>query len=243
MRVDGLVLRYRPELPTVLKGVTFALAPGEHVGVVGRTGCGKSSLIQALFLLYPWEAGSLAIDGRVPETFGGDLDLEAHRRKLSLIPQEPSLFRGTLKENLVAGSPAREEVLVDVLRKVGLGEWFDGLGREPFGFQVEERGANLSSGQRQLLCMARCLLQDSGLVVMDEATSSVDPVSEENLLHATRDLLAPRTQIIVAHRLTTIEHCDRVLWLQDGRIFRQGPPSLILPEFQEFEFSGASSSP
>jgi ABC-type multidrug transport system fused ATPase/permease subunit len=241
LRVEGLALRYRPELPRVLDGVSFALRPGEHVGVVGRTGCGKSSLIQALFLLYPWESGTLSLDGRTPMPLpGGDPTflLPEYRSRLSLIPQDPALFRGSLRENLTV-SPLHDasfdDRLESVLRTVGLGDWFDALGRDPFGFAVEERGANLSSGQRQLLCMARCLLQESDVVVMDEATSSVDPVSEEKLLHASRDLLSQRTQIIVAHRLTTIEHCHTVLWLQDGRVFRSGPPEVILPAYRSQE--------
>jgi len=243
LEVSGLVLRYRPELPQVLRGVSFALRPGEHVGVVGRTGCGKSSLIQALFLLYPWEAGWVELDGRRPEIFAGKttdraraaknpLSLDAYRANLSLIPQEPSLFRGTLRENLVADKRVSDDEIESVLACVGLSEWFASLGPKPFHMAIEERGGNLSSGQRQLLCMARCLMQKSSIVVMDEATSSVDPVSEENLLHATRDLLAKRTQIIVAHRLSTIEHCDRILWLQEGLLYRQGPPSVILPEYR-----------
>jgi ABC-type multidrug transport system fused ATPase/permease subunit len=244
--VEGLSLRYRAEFPRVLDGVSFSLKPGEHLGIVGRTGCGKSSLIQALFLLYPWEKGTLRLDGRVPQPLPGaasDFLLEHYRLRLSLIPQEPSLFRGTLRENLIQPETREETEAKEpfevrafhVLKRVGLGDWLSTLGERPLDFHIEERGANLSAGQRQLVCMARCLLQESDVVVMDEATSSVDPVSEENLLHATRELLASRTQIIVAHRLTTIAHCHRVLWLKEGRVHKEGTPAEILPEYARDE--------
>lgn len=242
LAVENLWLRYRSEFPPVLKGVSFSLQPGEHLGIVGRTGCGKSSLIQALFLLYPWEQGVLRLDGRVPHPLAGATPgffLDDYRMRLSLIPQEPSLFRGTLRENLLPQDvgarggdlSAQDARAVEVLRRVGLEDWLLSLGENPLDSLVDERGVNLSAGQRQLICMARCLLQDSDVVVMDEATSSVDPVSEENLLHATRELLAKKTQIIVAHRLTTIAHCHRVLWLKEGCVHRIGPPSEILPEY------------
>ena len=99
-------------------------------------------------------------------------------------------------------------------------------------YPVEERGKNLSAGERQLLCMARCLLQNAPVVVLDEATSAVDPRSEEVLTRATEEFFRGKTQIIIAHRLSTVRSCDRVLWLQNGKVFRLGPPGEVLPEFE-----------
>jgi ABC-type multidrug transport system fused ATPase/permease subunit len=110
--------------------------------------------------------------------------------------------------------------------------WLDGLS-DGLQTQIDERGRNLSQGEKQLLCMARCLLQDSPIVIMDEATSNVDPHSEEILVRATSDFFAERTQIIIAHRLSTIEKCDRILWLHNGEIKMLGKPSEVLPEFRE----------
>ena len=113
-----------------------------------------------------------------------------------------------------------------------MGQWFQFL---PFGLEtnIEERGHNLSQGEKQLICIARCLLQDCPIIIMDEATSNVDPRSEEILVRATNDFFAKRTQIIIAHRLSTIENCDRIIWLQDGEIKMIGTPKFVLKEFRE----------
>ena len=181
---------------------------------------------------------------------GEAVDLHAYRSLLAYITQEPTLFMGTIRENLIApgsrppprsgdggGASRSEDALIEALVRVQfLREeakrdeyryWLD--------YQVEERGRNLSAGERQLLCMARCLLQDAPVVILDEATSAVDPRSEEILTRATDELFRGKTQIIVAHRLSTIRSCDRVLWLQNGVVHRIGSPQEILPDFERAE--------
>jgi ABC-type multidrug transport system fused ATPase/permease subunit len=229
-------LRYSPQLPSVLKGLSFEVAAGEKLGIVGRTGSGKSSLIQALFHLYPLERGCIRINGKMPllqvdrSPRADETDLTLFRRSIGLIAQEPVLFQGTIRENLAIGEHLDRE-LISALERVGLAEW---LQNYPLGLDgaIEERGRNLSLGERQLLCMARCLLQDAPILVMDEATSSVDPQSEEILLKATQEFFADRTQIIVAHRLSTLSGCNRILWLQNGEIAQLGTPQEVLPQFQ-----------
>jgi ABC-type multidrug transport system fused ATPase/permease subunit len=234
--VENLWFRYAPELPYVLKGLDFHVRPGEKIGIVGRTGSGKTSFVQALFHLYPFERGRILIDGRGPDVgredqLSGSVDIGLFRRNIALISQEPTLFRGTLRENLDLANMHGDERLRDALDRVGLTEW---LKAQPKGLDsgIEERGRNLSAGERQLLCMARCILQDAPVVVMDEATSSVDPRSEEILVRATREFFSDRTQIIIAHRLSTLVHCDRILWLHKGEIRMFDRPEKILPEFQ-----------
>lgn len=232
VRVENLWFRYRPELPWVLKGLSFELSPGESLGVVGRTGSGKSSLIQAIFRLYPLDQGRIEIAGHEARTSrGGDLDLQTYRRSIALIAQDPVLFQGRLRDNLDPEGQRDDATLLRALARVGLDEWVlshpEGLSRP-----VEERGKNLSLGERQLLCMSRCLLQDASLVIMDEATSAVDPQSEELLVRATDELLRGRTRIIIAHRLSTLEQCDRILWLENGGIRRLGPAAEVLREFR-----------
>lgn len=224
--IEDLWFRYSPDLPYVLKGLDFQIRPGEKVGIVGRTGSGKTSFVQALFHLYPFERGRVLIDGRGPEA-----DLPVFRRAVALISQEPTLFRGTIRENLDLTGRHADARLLDAVERVGLTDW---LKVQPKGLEsaVEERGRNLSAGERQLLCMARCLLQDAPVVVMDEATSSVDPQSEEILVRATREFFADRTQIIIAHRLSTLIHCDRILWLHKGEIRMFDKPDKLLPVFQ-----------
>ncbi|RYZ64310.1 MAG: ATP-binding cassette domain-containing protein, partial [Proteobacteria bacterium] len=225
--VVDLWLKYGEDLPFVLKGLNFSIKPGEKVGIIGRTGSGKTSFVQALFRLYPFAEGKILIDGKG----AGDVDLSLFRRSIALISQEPTLFRGTVRENLDLPGRLPEARLHDALARVGLTEWLEA---HPLKLEtvVEERGRNLSAGERQLLCMARCLLQEAPIVVMDEATSSVDPQSEEIMVRATREFFKDRTQIIIAHRLSTLEHCDRVLWLDQGQVRLFDRPAAVLPVFQ-----------
>ena len=160
--------------------------------------------------------------------------MNLYRKSMAFISQEPILFQGSLRFNLDIEGYHTDANLHEVLLKVGLLEWVqshpDGL-----NMKIEERGKNLSLGERQLLCMARCLLQQSPIVIMDEATSSVDPQSEEILVRATEEFFADRTQIIIAHRLSTLAKCDRILWLQNGEIVALGPTSEVLPRFKKTE--------
>lgn len=238
VRINDLWFRYREDLPWVLKGLSFELSPGESLGVVGRTGSGKSSLIQAIFRLYPLGKGHIEIAGHEAKTStGGDLDLQTYRRSIALIAQDPVLFQGRLRENLDPDRHLSDDEIMRALSRVGLDEW---VTDHPQGLlrPVEERGKNLSLGERQLLCMARCLLQEASLVIMDEATSAVDPHSEELLVKATDEILLGRTRIIVAHRLSTLEKCDRILWLEGGKIRQLGPAAEVLREFREHAHDG-----
>lgn len=218
--------RYAEDLPFVLKNLNFEVKPGERFGIVGRTGSGKSSLIQVLFNLYPLDQGAITVDKQCPP----NIDLIEYRKNIALITQEPVLFKGSLLENLTLDDSLPTEQIISALDKVGLkylAETEQGL-----AYAIEERGRNLSAGEKQLICMARCLLQNAPVVVMDEATSSVDPQSEEVLVKATEVFFSGRTQIIVAHRLSTLQHCDRILWLQKGEVKMIGTPAEVLPIFE-----------
>jgi ABC-type multidrug transport system fused ATPase/permease subunit len=235
LRFCDVSFRYREDLPWVLKNISFEVKPGEKIGLVGRTGSGKSSLIQALFYLYPIQSGEIFINGISPvidRLPNNEMGLEEFRSQISLISQDPVLFQGTLQENLDPSHALQDNQLYQVLTKVGLLEWVQAHPHK-LKMKIEERGKNLSLGERQLLCMARCLLQDSPIVVMDEATSSVDPQSEEIMVKATEEFFKDRTQIIIAHRLSTLEMCDRILWLDQGEIKMLGPTQEVLEKFHE----------
>lgn len=236
VQVNDIWFRYREDLPWVLKGVNFEVKAGERLGIVGRTGSGKSSLIQALFYLYPIDKGHMSINNHLPKLSDGStgVDLNLYRQSMAFIAQEPILFQGTLRFNLDIKGTLSDERLWQVLDQVGLKAWVQGQ-QEGLLMRIEERGKNLSLGERQLLCMARCLLQEAPIVIMDEATSSVDPQSEEIMVRATEEFFSDRTQIIIAHRLSTLAKCDRILWLQNGEIAALGPTAEILPRFKNTE--------
>lgn len=226
-------LRYNPESPLVLKNVSFLINAGEKIGIVGRTGSGKSSLVQILYRLYPIESGKILINNK---SAIDDLDLELYRSQMTFISQDPILFKGTLRENLSLSASITDDHILSVLNRVGLNTWLASHNKG-LSFFIEERGKNLSQGEKQLICMARCLLQNSPIVIMDEATSNVDPQSEEVMIKATTDFFKGKTQIIIAHRLTTLLNCDRIIWLDKGELKAIGKVHEVLPLFEKSELS------
>jgi ABC-type multidrug transport system fused ATPase/permease subunit len=238
VEIDNLSMRYRADFPLVLDNISFRVEAGEQVGIIGRTGSGKSSLIQAIFHLYTFERGSVRIGGydvQASPKSESHVDLGAYRSAIALISQDPLLFTGTLRENLSFEGDLGDAELLDLLSTVGLDEFLASHGPHPLDLHIEERGANLSMGQRQLICLARCLLQNAPVVIMDEATSAVDPVSERLLIETTERHLANKTRIIVAHRLTTVASCNRIIWLEHGRIRMQGEARRVLEAFERTE--------
>jgi ABC-type multidrug transport system fused ATPase/permease subunit len=251
LSVQGLSLRYSADGPLVLDDVSFDLKPGQVLGVVGRTGSGKSSLIQALFHLYPLSAGKILINGqtarlarlgrlRADEQEQADtVSLDAFREQIALVTQDPVLLSGTVRDNLDLASEHSDQELFRALRLVGLGDWANeqGLARV-----IEERGRNISTGERQLVALARALLRSAPLVVLDEATASVDPLAEQTMMAATREFFKGRTQIVVAHRLSTLEHCDLVIWLDQGKVRAFGERGQVLKDFTAADLSTAQAT-
>ncbi len=233
IRFQDVWFRYHEGSPWILKELSVAFQPGEKIGIIGRTGSGKSTLIQLLFHLDRTTRGQILIDGQVVKSLPSEAgwDLRDFRNLVSYVPQEPSLFQGTLKKNLDLRGQAPEDLCLDVLRRVGLERFATSAGLQ---MNLEEYGKSLSLGERQLICLARALLQRTPVLVMDEATSSVDPQSEELMTQAAQDLFADRTQLIVAHRLSTLRYCQKVLWMDQGMVRMFGPREEVLAEFQNF---------
>jgi ABC-type multidrug transport system fused ATPase/permease subunit len=227
-------MRYRPDTPEVLHGVSFAVRGGERVGIVGRTGSGKSSLLVSLFRLVQDAGtsgvGSILIDG-VPIHA---LSLNALRSALSIIPQDPVMFSGTVRSNLDPVGAVKGASPADVaaamwaaLERVGMAE---PVRRLPGGLDapVAEFGESLSVGQRQLLCLARVLLRKAKVILLDEATASLDAASDALVQRTLETDFAGVTKLIIAHRLGTIIDSDRVLCMDGGRVAQFGHPHELL---------------
>jgi ATP-binding cassette subfamily B protein len=221
--LDGVSFGYDRDRP-VLHDVDLAIEPGETLAVVGATGAGKSTIAKLVIRLYDPDAGRVLIDGH-------DLryvTTSSLRGQLGVIPQEPFLFSGSMRDNLTFARPeADEEEVVATCRAVGLGELLDRL-PEGLDTPVHERGVALSSGERQLLALARAFLARPRVLVLDEATSNLDLASESRIEHALDVVLEGRTAIVIAHRLATAMRADRIAVIEDGRVAELGTAEELL---------------
>jgi ATP-binding cassette subfamily B protein len=210
--------------PEVLHGIDLDVAAGTTVALVGHTGAGKSTIAKLLARFYDPTEGRITIDGVDLR----DVTQESLRRQLGIVPQEGFLFAGTVAENVAFGRrEATQDEVVAAVRAVGADEFVDRL-EDGYDTQLGERGSRLSLGQRQLVAFARALLADPRILILDEATSSVDIGTEQKIEQALRRLLEGRTAFIIAHRLSTIRDADLIVVLEHGRIVEQGTHDELL---------------
>jgi ATP-binding cassette subfamily B protein len=210
-------LSYRSGEP-VLRGISFRVRPGEKIALVGATGGGKTSIISALCRFYDVERGAILVDGIDVR----DWNKQELRRHLGLVLQDVFLFSGDIATNITLGDPRiGENQLLEAARRAHIGPFIDKLPNR-YREEVQERGSTLSQGQRQLLSFARALAFDPKILILDEATSSVDTQTEMLIQEALDELLKDRTALIIAHRLSTIQHADRILVIHKGEIWEQG---------------------
>ena len=223
--INGIVMRYRPELEPVIKELSVHILPGEKVGVVGRTGAGKSSLVLCLMRIIELERGSIEIDGVDISKIG----LEDLRSKIAIIPQEPLLFSGTIRDNLDPFNNYTDEEIWSALQRASLHEL---IAQDPAGLEkvVEEHGMNYSVGQRQLLCVARALLRKSKVILMDEATASIDLETDMKIQKTIREEFSDSTVVTIAHRIHTIIDSDKVMVMELGRLKEFDKPSVLLSD-------------
>jgi ATP-binding cassette subfamily B protein len=203
---------------TVLADFNLSIKAGETIAFVGHTGAGKSSLAKLIARFYEFQGGQILIDGRDIRV----LDLQEYHRHLGIVPQTPFLFSGTVADNIRYAHPdVTNEEVEAIARRIGGGDWLDAL---PEGLQtlVGESGRALSMGQRQLVALARVLLQNPSIIVLDEATASIDPLTEAQIQEGLEVVLARCTAIVIAHRLSTIKSADRIIVLDQGRIVEEG---------------------
>jgi ABC-type multidrug transport system fused ATPase/permease subunit len=220
----ALPVSLSPQL--VLDDFSLDIPPGQTLAVVGHTGAGKSSLMKLILRFYEFQGGRLLIDGRDIRT----LDLAQYRRQIGLVPQAPFLFSGSVAANIRYGRPdASDDEVAAVARRLGDGSWIDDL---PHGLETDvgERGARLSLGQRQLVALARVLFQDPSILLLDEATASIDPFTEARIQEGLNVALRDRTSIVIAHRLSTVVGADRIIVLRAGRIIEQGTHAELLAQ-------------
>jgi len=210
--------------PDVLHGLDLSAEPGTTVALVGHTGAGKSTIVKLLARFYDPRSGSVRIDGHDVRT----VQAATLRRQLGIVPQESFLFAGTIAENIAYARPeATRGDVEDAARAVGADGFIDEL-PEGYDTQVAERGHALSAGERQLVGLARAFLADPRILVLDEATSSVDIATERKIGEAISTLLEGRTSFVVAHRLSTIQNADMIVVLEDGRVVEQGAHAELL---------------
>lgn len=214
--IDDVTFSY--DADPVLEGFSLRVPPGQRLAVVGETGAGKSTVAKLLMRFYDPDRGAVRVDGHDLR----DLSFSSRADTISLIPQDGFLFAGTLRDNFRYARPdAPDQAIWDVCRAMGIDDWVRSL-REGLDTEVRERGSRFSAGERQLVALGRAFLADPAIVVLDEATSNLDPETEVNVEGALRVLLAGRTAVVIAHRLRSAERADRVVMVDAGRIVADG---------------------
>ncbi|MFM7268940.1 MAG: ABC transporter ATP-binding protein [Cyanobium sp.] len=213
---EGVNFAYRPDEP-ILSDLSFRIAPGEHVAIVGPTGSGKTTIIRLLCRLYEPQSGRILLDGSDIR----DLPQAELRRRLGVVLQDTFLFSGSVADNLRLDAALSDAELQRICADLGLQPLLERLDAG-LATELRERGANLSSGERQLLAVARVAIRDPAVLVMDEATAFLDPSTEATLQSDLESLLRERTAIVIAHRLATVEASDRILVLRRGRLVEEG---------------------
>ena len=225
IKFEDLILTYTGT-EIVLPDYSLDIKPGETLALVGHTGAGKTSVARLVARYYEYQGGSLLIDGQDIRS----LNLSQYRRHIGLVPQEPFLFSGTVAYNIRYSRPgAGDDEVLNAAMHIGGGDWLEGLSNG-LETDVGERGNNLSMGQRQLVALARALLKDPAIFILDEATASVDPFTVAQIQEGLETIMRDRTAIVIAHRLSTVKNADRIIVMKDGDIIEEGNHEALLAQ-------------
>ena len=217
VRFEGVGFTYK-DGEQILNEVDLEINPGETVALVGPTGAGKTTMVSLLLRLYDVSEGRVTIDGHDLR----DVTMDSLAVQSGVVPQEPFLFTGTVKQNIrYNNTEATDEEIVEAARAVGAHEFIAEM-EHGYDTKLQQRGGNLSVGQRQLLSFARVLVADPRILILDEATANIDTQSEIRIQRAVGDLLRGRTALVIAHRLSTVRNADRIVVMDQGRIAEQG---------------------
>ena len=223
---DHVAFAYNADTP-VLRDISFTMHPGEVVAVVGLSGAGKSTLADLIPRFYDPQAGTIRVDGQDIR----QVTLASLRRQIGIVPQETVLFGGTIRDNIAYGNPLATDAMIEAAaRAANAHEFISDPAKMPNGYQtlVGERGKQLSGGQRQRVSIARALLKDPRILILDEATSSLDAESEKIVQEALETLMHGRTTLVIAHRLSTIQNAHKILVMQAGEILESGTHDALM---------------
>ena len=215
-----------------MNNISFKIQANQKIGVVGRTGAGKSTLCLALCRIVEAASGQIFIDG----VDISKISLQNLREKIAIIPQDPTLFEGTLRFNLDPENKSSDPELIELLKLASLENFID-RNHEGLYQQIEEKGQNLSSGEKQLICICRAILKNNRVVLMDEATANIDIKTEETIQTLINEKFRDATVITIAHRLNTIINSDKVLVLDKGRVAEFDTPKILMEDSSSIFYS------
>jgi ATP-binding cassette, subfamily B, multidrug efflux pump len=224
IKLEHVSFRYRPELPEVLHDICLTIEAGQTVALVGPTGAGKTSIGNLIARFYDVSEGAIYIDGIDVRS----VTQRSLHRLIGLVPQDSFLFSGSIIDNIRFGRPQASQAEVEEAARLANAHDFIMAKPEGYETRVQEGAANLSVGQRQLVCIARAILTEPRILILDEATSNVDSLTESLIQDALRKLLKGRTAVVIAHRLSTIRNADMICVVQDGQIVEQGNHAELL---------------
>lgn len=226
IRFDHLDFRYDPQEPPALENISISLPVHKTTALVGRSGSGKSTLIKLILRLYETEAGEILVDGRSL----AELELVSWRSRISMVSQELYIFNASVRDNITYGCPeASDEEIITAARQAEADEFIRTL-PEGYDTRLGERGVRLSGGQRQRIALARAIIRDPDILILDEATNALDSISENLIQTALKKLQKNRTMIVIAHRLSTVEHADNIIVLEHGKVVEQGTFQQLLEQ-------------